>query len=902
MQGMGFSDDEIPAFANPVHWLNYFPPRGQADLQTFGVAVDWRRSFITTDVNPYYDAFIRWQFTLLHERQHVVYGTRLSIYSPKDGQPCADHDRASGEGVGPQEYTVILLRVAEPNMLPASAAALHGEQKVYLGAATLRPETMYGQTNCWIGPEIEYAAARLKDGSVLIATERALRNMAFQNLLDQPETGKYTILARMIGKELMGTALVAPLSSYPRIHVLPMPSVSATKGTGVVTSVPSDSPDDYINWMTLRENAGKRAHFGVNDEHIVPFDLVPIIDVPEVSNVLAKHVCDTLGVKNTGQVDLLAKAHDECYSVGYYKGVLAVGEFKGTLVSAAKPLIKKHLIDTNQAFVYSEPEKQVMSRSGDECVVALTDQWYLRYGEEQWKAPVKSHVQDKLECYSDTTKRAFLDTVDWLSEWACSRTYGLGTHMPFDENVVIDSLSDSTIYMAYYTIAHVLEKHVIPAEHCTREFFEYVFALSQQYNGPVARDLVESLRSEFLAFYPFDLRVSGKDLIGNHLTMCLYNHAAIWGERYMPKSFYCNGHVMVDNEKMSKSKGNFLTLQDAVSRYSADATRLALADAGDGLDDANFSLKTVDVAILRLAAQLEWMIETSQALRAGKMRTGPADERFVDRVFMNKLRKIAAEAKQAYERMLYRDALRASFYDLQSARDAYRVDCGGNDTDMHASLVQLWSKMQCLLLAPICPHWCDHIWQNVLGEQGSVHTHRWPEIGTADLVLDKIAAYLANVAHNARVAMQRREKKGGPKMNVVVVVVSRGYSDEQKLALSLMREAWNASTKTVDNAQVMERVKAHPQLKAHVKNIMPFVAARRADAEKLGNADILASETPFDEKVALEDNMDLLRSQLGENIKVVRVVYSDEPEGKERCKKQSVDPMEPHVEPLAMDI
>lgn len=36
---------------------------------------------------------------------------RYTIYSPKDGQPCMDHDRSSGEGVGPQEYTLILLKV-----------------------------------------------------------------------------------------------------------------------------------------------------------------------------------------------------------------------------------------------------------------------------------------------------------------------------------------------------------------------------------------------------------------------------------------------------------------------------------------------------------------------------------------------------------------------------------------------------------------------------------------------------------------------------------------------------------------------------------------------------------------------------------------------------------------------
>lgn len=45
----------------------------------------------------------------------------------------------------------------------------------------------------------------------------------------------------------------------------------------------------------------------------------------------------------------------------------------------------------------------------------------------------------------------------WLKWWACSRSFGLGTRMPWDEQYLIESLSDSTIYMAYYTVAHLLQ-------------------------------------------------------------------------------------------------------------------------------------------------------------------------------------------------------------------------------------------------------------------------------------------------------------------------------------------------------------------------------------------------------------------------------------------------------------
>lgn len=51
----------------------------------------------------------------------IVKDKRLAVYSPKDGQPCADHDRATGEGVGPQDYTLIKLRALE---LPGKLAAL----------------------------------------------------------------------------------------------------------------------------------------------------------------------------------------------------------------------------------------------------------------------------------------------------------------------------------------------------------------------------------------------------------------------------------------------------------------------------------------------------------------------------------------------------------------------------------------------------------------------------------------------------------------------------------------------------------------------------------------------------------------------------------------------------------
>ena len=277
---------------------------------------------------------------------------------------------------------------------------------------------------------------------------------------------------------------------------------------------------------------------------------------------------------------------------------------------------------------------QVKSRSSDEeCVVALLDQWYLDYGEASWRKVVEDHINSPdFSAFTPLAKQMFQQAVGWLSQWACSRWFGLGTKLPWDTQFVIESLSDSTIYMAYYTIAHFLqngvfdgsEVGVIAPEQLTDAVWDYIFMTDKPYpeGCGIPQDYLDKLKAEFTFWYPLDLRVSGKDLIPNHLTMSLYNHAAIWdgAKDRLPRAFFTNGHVMVDSEKMAKSKGNFITMKGAVEYWGTDATRLALAQSGDSLDDANFERNIADASILRLTSEMDWM-ETmlkSSDLRCGR--------------------------------------------------------------------------------------------------------------------------------------------------------------------------------------------------------------------------------------------------------------------------------------------
>ena len=792
LKEMGIADEELPKFIDPAYWLSYFPPRAIEDLKSLGVAADWRRSFITTDVNPYYDSFVRWQFETLRREDKIHFGKKHTVYCAKDGQPCADHDRASGEGVGPQEYSLIKIQLVPPFKAPLDA--LEG-RNVYLVAATLRPETMYGQTNCFILPEGMYGAFEMKGGDVFICSERSMRNMAYQDLT--AEFGKYVKLIDVPGTSLLGLPLHAPNSPYPTVYSLPMLTILMTKGTGVVTSVPSDAPDDYVTLRELQKKPEWRAKFNITEE-MVDFAIVPIIDVPGIGTQAAVTVSEELGIKSNKDKDLLTQAKDKVYLKGFTDGVMIVGPHTGLKVSAAKPVIRQEMIAAGQAVPYWEPEKQVVSRSGEECVVGLVDQWFLKYGEPEWKAAVKHHLKTVFNGFTPITHKEFDEALEWFSEWALSRTYGLGTRLPWDPKFLIESLSDSTIYMAYYTVCHLLHSDVsghvvgpagISADQMTGEVWDYVFLKSEEAPTHIPREKLEEMRTQFQYWYPLDLRCSAKDLIRNHLTMSLYNHAAVWKNRpdLWPRSFFCNGYSLLNGKKMSKSTGNFLTIRDVVKKFGADATRVVLADAGDTIEDANVEEKGADSAVLKLFTLREWIVDHFEQLE--RMRTGPFT--YFDSIFENELNRTITEARKHYSDMQFREALKTVFFDLVSVKEEYVLQA----RDMHRDLFLLYAKTQALLLSPIAPHLCEAIWTLLRPHtEGFIVNQRFPEPTKAvDYVLLRQVKYIREVERTARTLYEKAGKKKGPKLTHSFVFVAREFPQLQQDVLRLLTATHTAN-------------------------------------------------------------------------------------------------------------
>jgi leucyl-tRNA synthetase len=897
MLAIGVPLEDIHKFADANHWLHHFPPLAIRDLDSMGARVDWRRQFVTTDANPYYDAFVRWQMNRLHELGKIMYGSRYTIYSPKDGQPCMDHDRTEGEGVGPQEYTALKLQVKEwsPKLAEAIKGKIEDDAKVYFVPATLRPETMYGQTNCFVGPKIKYGLFKLKEKEYIIVTKRAAWNMAFQgHFFDNDNFPKSQDQLPMVyeapGSDFVGTLINAPLSFHTEgVYILPMESVSAAKGTGVVTSVPSDSPDDYATLMDLQKKAD---FYGIKKEWAEK-EIHPLIDTPTYGNLTAPALVKQLKINSPKDVTQLAQAKDLAYTEGFYKGTMLVGEFKGESVQEAKDKVRKSLYDSGDAFPFADPMGKVVSRSGDDCVVAYLGQWFLNYGENdaQWQANTLNHVVTDLNTYSPEAQNGFEKNLSWLNRWACARTYGLGSQLPWDKQFLVESLSDSTVYMAYYTIAHLLHgdrygKTVgslnVTPEQMTDEVWDYVFCrreISDELVSKtgISKEALQQMRREFEYWYPLDVRVSGKDLIQNHLTFFLYIHVALFPKEYWPRGIRANGHLLLNGEKMSKSTGNFLTLKDAVDKFGADATRIAFADAGDSIEDANFEETVANSNILRLFTLKDWIEEVA---KDETLRTGPADA-FADKLFDNELNSLVRETEKHYGNTDFKLALKSGLYDFTSARDAYREMASAAGVGMHKDVVLRYIELQALMLAPIAPHWAEYIWLEVLKKSSSIHHALFPTVpepspeltaaqqyvrGTSSSILSSEAMFVKRLSKGKTVNFNPRDPKK------LTIYAAKKFPAWQEKYIDLVRDAFDTLSLSINDKELNAKVGKLGEM----KKAMPFVQTlkKRLVQSREDPKTVFERKLPFDEFAVLAEMVGGLKRTAG--YKEIEVIALEE--------------------------
>ncbi len=703
----------VEKFKDPEEVASYFASRIAQDFKSVGYSIDWTRKFNTGE--PHYNRFVEWQYQKLKEKGVIVKGKHPILWSLEDGQPAGEDDIVDGDTnrVSIVEFTALKFPFG-------------GE---FLVAASLRPETVFGATNLWVNPQGIYARAKV-DGENWIISREAAEKLRVQGK-------KVEVSKEFRGRELLGRFAENPVNGE-KLPILPAQFVDLDNGTGVVYSVPGHAPYDYQGLVDLRTNQRFAS---------LVKEIPVIIDLPGYT-VPAKEIVESYGIHD--QKDpRLEDATKELYKVEFYSGVLnkRCGKFAGMEVSKAKEAVRDWLISEGKAGVFYETSRKATTRGNSKVVVAvIEDQWFIDYSNPEWKKTAKNWIK-KMFIFPEKFRKWFLDTVDWLDKRPCARKRGLGTRFPFDREWVIESLSDSTIYMAFYTIANRVKK--LPAEKLKPEFFDFVF-LGRGKAGEVGKRLgidealLKEMREEFLAWYPNDLRHTTPAHISNHLSFFIMHHLAIFPEKHWPLGVSLNEMLIREGMKMSKSKGNVIPLAHVAKKYGADLYRLYVVSSSDFDAVVDWRERDVQAVSNRLERFIE-AIERSATAEDGE--EGPVDRWFISKFWLS-----LKKATEHMENFRFRDAVVEMLFKMlndlkwleKRSRNPYWT-------------VKKVAKDWIISLAPVVPHTAEELWQK-FGE-GFASLAPWPEPGEIDREALEREEFIKGVIDQVREVSKLADRK-----------------------------------------------------------------------------------------------------------------------------------------------
>jgi leucyl-tRNA synthetase len=710
-------EETIKTFNDPINIARHFHRDLKLGMQEMGFSIDWRREMTTID--PQYSKFIEWQFHTLHSKGYITRGAHPIGWCPSCRNPVGQHDTKGDLEPEVGEFTAIKFDL----------------DGLSLPTATLRPETIFGVTNIWLNPEATYVETEVS-GARIIISEKACGKLCGQ-------TSCINKIREFKGSELIGKYATNPVTGK-KVPILPAGFVDPDNATGVVMSVPAHAPYDLLALRDIKGNPQALRKFNINPSVVSVIEPIPVVELEGYSAVPAQDVIDKMGVKD--QMDPKAEeATKDLYQKEFHNAKMCAetGKYAGQPVSKAKDEVKNDLISSSKAmFFYEVLNGPIYCRCGSKIIVnLLSDQWFINYGDPGWKEMVRGHLHD-MSLMPEDLRLEFDNVVDWLREKACARRSGLGTHLPWDKDWIIESLSDSTIYMAYYTISRIIKEQKVDPSLLTDEVFNYIFlGKGEPSELKIDTKIAKAMREEFAYFYPLDSRHSGRDLVPNHLTFFVFNHVAVFPKEYWPRQIAVNGSVLMDGKKMSKSIGNIIPLQKAIRIYGADTLRVSILSASELLQDADFS----DSLARSTKSKLQDFFELASAYADAPMiDLGSLDQ--LDRWVISRVQRAIEQATRSMDCLRVREAIHTAFFNLQQDLQWYiRRRNGCCSEPKVRGVLRYVLQNLVLLMAPFSPHICEELWEKY-GNKGFISVAKYPEVDSS--LIDDVAEISENMLKN----------------------------------------------------------------------------------------------------------------------------------------------------------
>ena len=233
---------------------------------------------------------------------------------------------------------------------------------------------------------------------------------------------------------------------------------------------------------------------------------------------------------------------------------------------------------------------------------------------------------------------------------------------------------------------------------------------------------------------PVDLYIGGIEHAILHLLYARFYHKLLRDEGLVEvgepfKRLLTQGMVLNGGSKMSKSMGNTVDPEEMINNYGADTVRLFMMFAAPPEQSLEWSDKAINGAYRFL--RKFWTIVLNRIADISNVDDIDEDDFFNDA--QKELRKdthktIAKVSDDIGRRYTFNTAI-AAIMSLSNRVSRYQID-----TDLDRKVVREALESMVLLLSPIVPHICNHLWTE-LGHQTAVVNELWPTFNE-DLTVD----------------------------------------------------------------------------------------------------------------------------------------------------------------------
>lgn len=812
----GCTDECIKRLTDPVEVVRYFSKVYVDEYwKRFGFLIDYSRQMNT--ISEGYKKFIQWQFHKLHEKKLLIQKPHFAPYCPNCGPVAVDKsetDVAQGGTAEILDFTVLKFTLKDGTILPA---------------ATLRPETIFGVTNMWVNPNVEYQLAEINN-ETWICSKECIQKLSYQYDTVTP-----------LQKTIKGTDLIGKTCLVPEINrevpILAGVFADPEVATGIVMSVPAHAPYDWIALVESKE----------------AIEAIKIIDVKGFGNNPAKEACDQLGIKSQTETEKLNEATDIVYKKEFHTGRLneKCGQYAGIKISEIKDTVKNDLIQKNLATTMKEFSESVICRCKEKVMIKqIPDQWFIKYSDLQLTQESKDYAAS-MNIYPQEYQDELPKILDWFGDRAAIRRGSwLGTEFPYKKGWIIEPISDSTLYPAYYVLASYINQKKIPISELTDEFFDYVFLGI----GSAKHALWRTIKSDFDYWYPVDINLGGKEHKTVHFPVYIMNHVAIMPEQKRPAGIFVHWWVtQKGKEKISKSKGGAEPIVEAASTYGVDAMRLYYLHTGSPFVDIEWDPETVlkyknrIIAIWKLVQQVSLLKDSKQENL----------DNWLKSILQRRIQKIL----MAFETLDLRVSSNEIFFEVQKDLQWY-LKRGGANRMLLNNLIHTWI----LLMTPITPHLAEELWETHAGK-GFISNQSYPVFKAEEISeKDEVGEYLLT-----RVIEDTNEIVKVIKITPNKICIYTSPAWKQRI----FRKALELASENKFNAgQLIKETLTDPKMKPLGQQVSQYIAKIAAEIKTLNETDKGRFRIPLDEKNHLSD----AKSYLSEVLHCAVEIYSADDE------------------------